>query len=204
MASTNYGFAKLVALSGDEFYIKSPTIILGRHSSNALSDKSVCFCPLSTSKLISRKHAKIFFNFSPVCFQICCICKNDIFVDEKIVTKENGAVTLKNGSSVVIGDFAFLFLLPKNFPDLQNRFKMASEKLIEFDLEIPKKEKTNSLNFRKNNFDRPKEKLLAIVKLIICENSSQKMTYEAVVNAIEQRYRHKHPEFYNFFIYRNL
>jgi len=207
MNGQNFGFAKLVSLNGDEFYIKSPTLILGRnqlkqnHNNSQAKYQSdnnqiLSFCPLSTSKQISRNHAKIYFNFSSMDFQILCICKNDIFVDEKIVSKKDKPVSLKNGSSIVIGDFVVMFMLPKNFSEQLRKYRTSKKYSAKFDLNITKPPKV--LKQTKNSLNRPKEKLLSIVKLIICEHPKQKMTLQAVITAIENKYKNIYPEFLKF------
>ena len=68
-------------LQGEDFvfYIQTLSVILGRRSSP--SDE--VHVDLGRSKVISRKHARIEYNFIARRFEISCFGKNGMFVDGK-------------------------------------------------------------------------------------------------------------------------
>ena len=74
-------------LQGEDFvyYIRTLSVHIGRKSSPN-DDIEV---DLGNSKIISRKHARIEYNFFSKCFEIQSIGKNGLFVDGKFVSKDS-------------------------------------------------------------------------------------------------------------------
>ncbi|KAK9452027.1 uncharacterized protein V1518DRAFT_410176 [Limtongia smithiae] len=68
---------------------------------------------LGTAKAISRRHAKIFYNFANQRFEFSVLGRNGAFVDDVFVEK-GATVSLTHGSRVQIGQIGFTFLLPSS------------------------------------------------------------------------------------------
>jgi hypothetical protein len=68
--------------------------------------------PLGEHKNISRKHAKIEYNFNNKQFELFVLGKNPVKVDGLSYSKKSQPVILHNGSEILIGDSFFIFLLP--------------------------------------------------------------------------------------------
>ncbi|KAK9238125.1 fork head domain-containing protein [Lipomyces kononenkoae] len=68
---------------------------------------------LGTAKAISRRHAKIFYNFANQRFEFSVLGRNGAFVDDVFVEK-GATVPLNHGSRVQIGQIGFTFLLPSS------------------------------------------------------------------------------------------
>ncbi|KAI5955877.1 FHL1 [Candida jiufengensis] len=92
------------------FYVQTLQVILGRKSYDELQQSQVDV-HLSEKKAISRKHAKIFYNFGSQQFEITVLGKNGAFVDEAFVEK-GVTLPLINGVKIQIGDIPFSFILP--------------------------------------------------------------------------------------------
>lgn len=91
------------------FYVQTLQVVLGRKSENDHSHSVDVH--LGNSKAISRKHAKIFYNFGTERFELSIQGKNGAFVDDVFI--ERGAtVPLTNKSKVQIGQIVFRFVLP--------------------------------------------------------------------------------------------
>lgn len=91
------------------FYVQTLQVVLGRKSENDQSHSVDVH--LGDSKAISRKHAKIFYNFGTERFELSIQGKNGAFVDDVFV--ERGAtVPLTNKSKIQIGQIVFRFVLP--------------------------------------------------------------------------------------------
>ncbi|CCH41234.1 Pre-rRNA-processing protein [Wickerhamomyces ciferrii] len=91
------------------FYVQTLQVVLGRKSENDQSHSVDVH--LGDSKAISRKHAKIFYNFGTERFELSIQGKNGAFVDDVFI--ERGAtVPLTNKSKVQIGQIVFRFVLP--------------------------------------------------------------------------------------------
>ncbi|KAK9463700.1 uncharacterized protein V1516DRAFT_668490 [Lipomyces oligophaga] len=71
---------------------------------------------LGTAKAISRRHAKIFYNFASQQFEFSVLGRNGAFVDDVFVEK-GATVSLNHGSRVQIGQVGFTFLLPSTAND---------------------------------------------------------------------------------------
>lgn len=75
------------------FYVQTLQVILGR---GAESGGSVVDVDLGSAKAISRKHAKIFYNFGTQRFELSVLGRNGAFVDDKFV-ETGSTVPLKDG-----------------------------------------------------------------------------------------------------------
>lgn len=70
---------------------------------------------LGDTKAISRKHAKIFYNFGTQRFELSVLGRNGAFVDDVFV-ETGSTVPLKDGTKVQVGTIPFSFVLP-SLPD---------------------------------------------------------------------------------------
>ncbi|KAI5966169.1 FHL1 [Candida pseudojiufengensis] len=103
-------YAKL-EFENNIFYVQTLQIILGRKS-NDESNQTNVDVHLSEKKAISRKHAKIFYNFGSQRFEISVTGKNGAFVNETFVEK-GMTIPLVNGVKIQIGEISFSFKLPE-------------------------------------------------------------------------------------------
>ncbi|KAI5969420.1 FHL1 [Candida margitis] len=92
------------------FYVQTLQVVLGRKSNDELIQQDVDV-HLSERKAISRRHAKIFYNFGTQRFEISVLGKNGAFVDETFVEK-GVTIPLTDGVKIQIGDIPFRFVLP--------------------------------------------------------------------------------------------
>lgn len=92
------------------FYVQTLQVILGRRSNDEASLHAVDV-HLSSKKAISRKHAKIFYNFGTQRFELSVLGRNGAFVDDLFVEK-GITVPLTDGTKIQIGDIPFSFVLP--------------------------------------------------------------------------------------------
>ncbi|KAG5421589.1 FHL1 [Candida metapsilosis] len=92
------------------FYVQTLQVVLGRKSNDELIQQDVDV-HLSEKKAISRRHAKIFYNFGTQRFEISVLGKNGAFVDETFVEK-GVTIPLTDGVKIQIGDISFQFVLP--------------------------------------------------------------------------------------------
>ncbi len=73
---------------------------------------------IGSSKSISRQHAEIDWNAETKCFEIKCLGKNGITVDQMLYKPDNIPAKLKQTSAIKIGGSRFYFLLPKEKPKM--------------------------------------------------------------------------------------
>ena len=99
------------------FYVQTLQVILGRRSNDELMQGShhTVDVHISSKKAISRKHAKIFYNFGTQRFEISILGRNGAFVDDLFVEK-GVTLPLVDGTKIQIGDIPFAFLLPSIDP----------------------------------------------------------------------------------------
>ena len=90
------------------FYVQTLSLILGRQ----VTDSDKIDVHLGSSKSISRKHARIYYNFALQCFEITIMGKNGAFLNDKFVD-QGQTVPLLHKTKIQIGEIAFYFLLPK-------------------------------------------------------------------------------------------
>lgn len=94
------------------FFVQTLQVVLGRKSNDEMhtSHHSVDV-HLSSKRAISRRHAKIFYNFGTQRFEISVTGRNGAFVDDLFVEK-GMTVPLIDGTKIQIGDIPFCFVLP--------------------------------------------------------------------------------------------
>lgn len=92
------------------FYVQTMQIILGRMVDGDGGSDSLDI-HLGSQKAISRRHAKIFYNFGNQRFELSVLGRNGAFVDDAFVEK-GVTVPLHHGSKVQIGETGFIFELP--------------------------------------------------------------------------------------------
>lgn len=92
------------------FYVQTLQVVLGRRPANGGSNVDV---HLGTAKAISRRHAKIFYNFATQRFELTVLGRNGAFVGDMFV-EANTTVPLKDKAKIQIGQIAFTFNLPNS------------------------------------------------------------------------------------------
>lgn len=99
------------------FFVQTLQVVLGRKSNDDLLQSShhAVDVHLSSKKAISRRHAKIFYNFGTQRFELSILGRNGAFVDDLFVEK-GITVPLIDGSKIQIGDIPFEFVLPSIEP----------------------------------------------------------------------------------------
>ena len=95
------------------FFVQTLQVVLGRKSNDELLNGShhAVDVHLSSKKAISRRHAKIFYNFGTQRFELSILGRNGAFMDDLFVEK-GMTVPLIDGSKIQIGDILFSFILP--------------------------------------------------------------------------------------------
>lgn len=95
------------------FFVQTLQVVLGRelHEELLLLAHHTVDVHLSQKKAISRRHAKIFYNFGTQRFEISVLGRNGAFVDDLFVEK-GITVPLVDGTKIQIGDIPFAFVLP--------------------------------------------------------------------------------------------
>lgn len=94
------------------FYVQTLQVVLGRKSNDDIhTPHHSVDVHLSSKKAISRRHAKIFYNFGTQRFEISIMGRNGAFVDDMFVEK-GMTVPLVDGTKIQIGDIPFSFVLP--------------------------------------------------------------------------------------------
>ncbi|KAH3669056.1 hypothetical protein OGAPHI_001652 [Ogataea philodendri] len=92
------------------FYVQTMQILLGRLVEGDTSTDSLDV-HLGQQKAISRRHAKIFYNFGNQRFELSVVGRNGAFVDDMFV--ESGVtLPLKDNTRIQIGETRFKFILP--------------------------------------------------------------------------------------------
>ncbi|KAM9935040.1 hypothetical protein OXX80_005377 [Metschnikowia pulcherrima] len=99
------------------FFVQTLQVVLGRKSTQEFlsSAHHSVDVHLSSKKAISRRHAKIFYNFGTQRFEISVLGRNGAFVDDSFVSK-GLTVPLKDTTKIQIGDIPFTFVLPSVEP----------------------------------------------------------------------------------------
>ncbi|KAJ2161889.1 hypothetical protein GGF46_001080 [Coemansia sp. RSA 552] len=99
-------------LEGPDFcyYVRTLEVSLGRHPSGGHPDS--VDIDLGDSKAVSRRHAKIYYNFMSQSFELQVFGKNGCLVDDEYFAKGQ-CVSLRHKMVIQIGDTEFSFLLPK-------------------------------------------------------------------------------------------
>ncbi|VEU23878.1 DEKNAAC104958 [Brettanomyces naardenensis] len=92
------------------FYVQTMQIMLGRMVEGDKTTEALDI-HLGPQKAISRRHAKIFYNFGNQRFELSVLGRNGAFVDDSFV--ENGVtLPLRNNARIQIGETRFRFILP--------------------------------------------------------------------------------------------
>jgi hypothetical protein len=121
------GFARLVGKDGFDYYVQELSIILGRSGQN--HSKVV---GIGTTKLISREHARIFYDFEVKKWKLGVLGKNGVHLwnnDEERQTFDAGSeCELYGGVRIEVTDFWFYFYLPVN--DLTPRSEHGNESVL--------------------------------------------------------------------------
>ncbi|PVU92335.1 hypothetical protein BB560_006064 [Smittium megazygosporum] len=103
-------YAKLEG-SSINYFIQKLSVTLGRHSEGPEAADIV----LGESKALSRKHARIFYNFLSQNFELEVYGKNGCFVDGFFIQR-NTIIPLHHKTYILMGEANFYFLLPRSTP----------------------------------------------------------------------------------------
>jgi len=103
-------------LQGEDFvyYIRTLSVLIGRRTS-PYDEVQV---DLGASKVVSRVHAKVEYNFVNRNFELTCLGKNGVFIDGRYYGKDSPPILLESKSLIQIGEKWFYFLLPLTMPQL--------------------------------------------------------------------------------------
>ncbi|ODV97352.1 hypothetical protein PACTADRAFT_49081, partial [Pachysolen tannophilus NRRL Y-2460] len=96
------------------FYVQTLQVLLGRKvndNNNNNNSSSTVDVHLGSTKAISRRHAKIFYNFGTQRFELSILGRNGAFVDD-IFIETGVTLPLKDGTKIQIGEIPFKFVLP--------------------------------------------------------------------------------------------
>jgi len=99
--------------------------------------------PLGPYKNISRKHARISYNFALKCFELFVLSKNGAKVDGKYYDQNSPAIRLHNGSEVQLGDAFFIFQLPSTGSDSYLQ-KSTSQRIIQQQNQLAQQKKATA------------------------------------------------------------
>ena len=88
---------------------KIPLILGRRSTSDQCADVD-----LGTTKSISRKHALIDWNKDKGVFELRCLGKNGLNVNDEHVSQNDDPMPLASKAKISIGETSFYFLLPLN------------------------------------------------------------------------------------------
>ncbi|ODV65438.1 hypothetical protein HYPBUDRAFT_243293 [Hyphopichia burtonii NRRL Y-1933] len=123
------------------FFVQTLQVVLGRKSNDELLQSShhAVDVHLSSKKAISRRHAKIFYNFGTQRFELSILGRNGAFVDDLFVEK-GITVPLIDGTKIQVGDIPFLFVLPSIEPNENDESKLLSKPM----------NPTDAINLRSN------------------------------------------------------
>lgn len=129
------------------FFVQTLQVVLGRKSNDEFlpSAHHSVDVHLSSKKAISRRHAKIFYNFGTQRFEISVLGRNGAFVDDLFIEK-GITVHLVDGTRIQIGDIPFTFVLPSIEPSDHESKRASSTKFFN---------PTEVLNLRSNLYQNP-------------------------------------------------
>lgn len=121
------------------FYVQTMQILLGRMVEGDSLTESLDI-HLGNQKAISRRHAKIFYNFGNQRFELSVLGRNGAFVDGNFVEK-GLTVPLGDGAKIQIGETEFAFVLPQREGEQSNNNNVASklEDKLEGNIEVKPK-----------------------------------------------------------------
>jgi len=117
------GYFKLVGPNW-ELVIPQTTILLGR---NPNGEEAVVDVHLSQNKYISRKHAKIRYNFTTDYFMVKCLSPNGLHLNDKLYRRHHGYQKLESKDKIQIGTVRIDFFLPFNSARKNEKRKQQRE-----------------------------------------------------------------------------
>lgn len=102
------------------FFVQTLQVVLGRksHDDALQSSHHAVDVHLGSKKAISRRHAKIFYNFGTQQFELSILGRNGAFVNDLFVEK-GITVPLVDGAKIQVGDIPFQFVLPSIEPNAE-------------------------------------------------------------------------------------
>lgn len=110
------------------FFVQTLQVVLGRKSNDEFqTSHHAVDVHLSSKKAISRRHAKIFYNFGTQRFELSILGRNGAFVDDLFVEK-GMTVPLVDGTRIQVGDIPFAFVLPSIEPHENDEIKQNLSK----------------------------------------------------------------------------
>lgn len=158
------------------FFVQTLQVVLGRKSNDVLlGSQHAVDVHLSSKKAISRRHAKIFYNFGTQRFELSILGRNGAFVDDLFVEK-GITVPLMDGSKIQIGDISFVFVLPSVSTNGNDEFDLVTSKPFN---------PSDAVNLRSNIYDSksPTPKMAKAEKeKIEAEISQDKKSVEHIGN----------------------
>ncbi|KAJ3701582.1 hypothetical protein LUZ61_005287 [Rhynchospora tenuis] len=105
------GFAKLQG-EDFEYYMQTYSIVIGRSSKKLGGEVDVDLAGIGGGMNISRRHARIFYDFSRKRFALEVLGKNGCYVEGVLHVPGSPPVKLDSKDLLQIGDKQFYFLLP--------------------------------------------------------------------------------------------
>ncbi|KAI8810532.1 hypothetical protein BJ742DRAFT_181395 [Cladochytrium replicatum] len=107
-------YAKLLSPRGCphppiSYHIRKLQVSLGRSVGPAAEDVDI---HLGDTKSISRKHARIQYNFETGCFEIAILGSNGLWINDEYCPREAQPIPLLHRTKIDISDVCFYFLLP--------------------------------------------------------------------------------------------
>ncbi|GAV28235.1 hypothetical protein PMKS-001705 [Pichia membranifaciens] len=173
------------------FYVQTMQILLGRMvEGDSLTD--ALDIHLGNQKAISRRHAKIFYNFGNQRFELSVLGRNGAFVDGNFVEK-GVTVPLSDGTKIQIGETEFAFVLP-------NKEKEAVP------VSVPPNDQIENLDSLVANFDEIKKDIQSDKLLIskdphvldmVLDPDVQKLRELEIEKEIGKVLAREHPEHQN-------
>ncbi|CUM68001.1 uncharacterized protein PRCAT00005715001 [Priceomyces carsonii] len=127
------------------FFVQTLQVVLGRKSNDDLVHgiHHSVDVHLSSKRAISRRHAKIFYNFGTQRFELSILGRNGAFVDNSFVEK-GITIPLIDGTKIQIGDISFGFILPSS--DLSDKRDSSDSILKPFN-------PSDAINLRSNIYN---------------------------------------------------
>ena len=132
-ASNSHKISAYARLDFDNytFFVQTLQVVLGRKSNDGFlpAGHHSVDVHLSSKKAISRRHAKIFYNFGTQRFEISVLGRNGAFVDDLFIEK-GITVHLVDGTRIQIGEIPFTFVLPSIEPTDPESKRPSSPKIF--------------------------------------------------------------------------
>ncbi|KAJ3193325.1 transcription factor [Irineochytrium annulatum] len=176
-------------LEGPDFsyFVRKLQVMLGRKVGAA----DQIDINLGNVKSISRKHARIQFNFIVQSFEVVVLGKNGAVVDGRYLPPESPPATLKHNSKITIGEVDITFLLPQL--DANGRVESRAEG---DDFDRPKKRVRSGSSPLKEGDEggdstadaRPNVSYATMIYQAICSSAERKMTLNGIYRWISENY----------------